>query len=151
MEGKIEFPSPFWNNVSPEATSFVSSLLKVQPNDRLTAEQALQHTWIINGGQVKSKTLALDSAVTILHLSKDYSKSKHRRCYSQDSVQEVDMGEFDDIDDPPRLINVAATPTSLLVKKLKVLPSLQELIAEKVIKKDFVQLLVKESKKKMTE
>jgi serine/threonine protein kinase len=47
MQGKINFPDPFWSNVSDEAKEFVSKLLKVDPHDRLTAEQALQDTWIV--------------------------------------------------------------------------------------------------------
>ncbi len=47
MQGKIDFPTPFWDNVSLEAKDFVSSLLKVSPQARMTAQLALQHTWIV--------------------------------------------------------------------------------------------------------
>ncbi len=44
------------------------------------------------------------------------------------------------------LLNLAATPTSVLVRKLKMRPSLQELIASKVIKRDIIQKLAKGEK-----
>ena len=64
LNGKIEFPDPFWGKVSSEglnfhfnltchvtfylAKDFVSGLLRVNRIERLTAEQALKHTWIVN-------------------------------------------------------------------------------------------------------
>mmetsp|Transcript_27821 Transcript_27821/g.60808 ORF Transcript_27821/g.60808 Transcript_27821/m.60808 type:complete len:553 (+) Transcript_27821:21-1679(+) len=37
-----------WNRVSQEAKEFVSALLQVSPQKRLTAAQALEHSWIAN-------------------------------------------------------------------------------------------------------
>ena len=42
------FVSPFWDDVSGLAQDFVQCLLCRHPEDRLTAEQALQHPWITN-------------------------------------------------------------------------------------------------------
>jgi calcium/calmodulin-dependent protein kinase I len=44
--GEFEMERPEWTNVSEEAKSFVSALLVVDPETRLTAEQALNHPFM---------------------------------------------------------------------------------------------------------
>ena len=46
LSGKYDFPSPFWDQVSENAKSFVRFLLNTDPASRPTAEQALAHPWI---------------------------------------------------------------------------------------------------------
>jgi len=45
-EGKFSFPDPYWTKVSASAKELVSLLLKVDPKERITAEDALKHPWI---------------------------------------------------------------------------------------------------------
>eukprot|EP00448_Togula_jolla_P023923 CAMPEP_0170592350 /NCGR_PEP_ID=MMETSP0224-20130122/12878_1 /TAXON_ID=285029 /ORGANISM="Togula jolla, Strain CCCM 725" /LENGTH=537 /DNA_ID=CAMNT_0010916251 /DNA_START=36 /DNA_END=1650 /DNA_ORIENTATION=- len=45
LEGKYEFDVTEWNMVSPEAKELVRRLMTVNPKDRLTIEQALDHPW----------------------------------------------------------------------------------------------------------
>jgi pSer/pThr/pTyr-binding forkhead associated (FHA) protein len=45
LEGKYEFDVREWTTVSPEAKELVRRLMTVNPKDRLTIEQALQHSW----------------------------------------------------------------------------------------------------------
>lgn len=40
-------PKHRWNECSSEAKQFVNSMLKLSPVDRISAEQALQHPWIL--------------------------------------------------------------------------------------------------------
>lgn len=47
LHAKFDYPSPEWDDVTANAKDFVSKLLVVNPADRLSAEQALQHPWII--------------------------------------------------------------------------------------------------------
>jgi len=47
LHAKFDYPSPEWDDVSATAKDFVSKLLVVNPADRLSAEQALLHPWII--------------------------------------------------------------------------------------------------------
>ena len=43
---KFDFPSPDWDGISDSAKEFICSLLQSTPSKRLTARQALNHTWI---------------------------------------------------------------------------------------------------------
>jgi len=45
--GKIDFPKPFWDNISDLAKSFIKTLLVVDPANRSSAKEALQHPWIL--------------------------------------------------------------------------------------------------------
>jgi len=44
--GNFTFPANDWKNVSEDAKSLIRNMLKMQPQDRFTAEQTLNHTWI---------------------------------------------------------------------------------------------------------
>lgn len=44
--GKFEFDSPYWDNVSAEAKNLISRMLVINPIERWTAAQLLDHTWI---------------------------------------------------------------------------------------------------------
>jgi len=46
-----EYQSPDWDYVSEEAKNFIDSLLLLEPKDRMTAPQALEHIWIVKKGE----------------------------------------------------------------------------------------------------
>ncbi|GAA5964521.1 hypothetical protein JCM8115_003907 [Rhodotorula mucilaginosa] len=46
--GKLEFHDKYWKNISDDAKAFIRALVKPNPGDRPTAEQALKHKWIID-------------------------------------------------------------------------------------------------------
>ena len=43
--GQIEFHEKYWSSVSPEAIDFVKRCLTLDPEKRITAEEALAHPW----------------------------------------------------------------------------------------------------------
>ena len=46
-----QFPSPEWDSVTDEAKNLITKLLEKDYRKRMTAEQALQHSWIrVRGG-----------------------------------------------------------------------------------------------------
>jgi pSer/pThr/pTyr-binding forkhead associated (FHA) protein len=45
LEGKYEFDVSEWTSVTPEAKELVKKLMTVNPKDRLTIHQALEHKW----------------------------------------------------------------------------------------------------------
>lgn len=48
LSANISFDTPLWRAISPEAKDLISHLVMVDPSQRLTVEQALQHPWIVN-------------------------------------------------------------------------------------------------------
>jgi len=46
INGRYCFPEAFWKNVSQSGKDFISQLLQVNPQDRMSAEEALNHPWI---------------------------------------------------------------------------------------------------------
>ncbi|KAG1444097.1 hypothetical protein G6F56_010432 [Rhizopus delemar] len=45
-EGKYEFSSPHWDNISNEAKELVQRLLTVNPEDRASCDEALNDSWM---------------------------------------------------------------------------------------------------------
>jgi len=45
-KGHMTFPSCDWNHISNDAKDLIRSLVRVNPTERFTGEQALAHTWI---------------------------------------------------------------------------------------------------------
>jgi serine/threonine-protein kinase CHEK2 len=45
-EGKYEFPSPYWDSVGDPALDLIEHMLEVNPNRRITVDQALRHPWV---------------------------------------------------------------------------------------------------------
>eukprot|EP01118_Nematostelium_gracile_P018069 TRINITY_DN78_c0_g1_i1.p1 TRINITY_DN78_c0_g1~~TRINITY_DN78_c0_g1_i1.p1 ORF type:complete len:407 (+),score=134.07 TRINITY_DN78_c0_g1_i1:164-1384(+) len=45
--GKFNFPDPYWTNISASAKQLVTLMLKTNPKERITAEEALRHPFII--------------------------------------------------------------------------------------------------------
>ena len=50
LSANVSFDAPLWQAVSPEAKDLISHLVVVDPSQRCTVEQALQHPWIVNVG-----------------------------------------------------------------------------------------------------
>ncbi|KAI5095398.1 calcium/calmodulin-dependent protein kinase type 1B, partial [Silurus meridionalis] len=46
IEAKVEFDSPYWDDISDSAKDFIVHLLEKDPKRRFNCEQALQHLWI---------------------------------------------------------------------------------------------------------
>lgn len=50
LEGKYEFLSPYWDDISAAAKDLVSKMLAQDPEDRLSAEEVQEHVWISGEG-----------------------------------------------------------------------------------------------------
>ncbi|KAF3421625.1 hypothetical protein E2986_12179 [Frieseomelitta varia] len=42
----LQYPSPEWDTVTPEAKNLINQMLTVNPSKRITASEALKHPWI---------------------------------------------------------------------------------------------------------
>ncbi|CAE7883768.1 CPK2 [Symbiodinium microadriaticum] len=66
LEGQYVFPENRWGRISDDAKNFVSKLLKVDPEVRMTAEEALIHPWLTSKEphtEAESAPPALDADV----------------------------------------------------------------------------------------
>jgi len=48
IKGEYTFPDEEWSTISSEAKDFIRKLLVVNPSERMTASQSLEHEWIKN-------------------------------------------------------------------------------------------------------
>ena len=56
IKGDYSFTSPWWDDVSLNAKDLIAKLLVINPSQRLTARQALNHIWV-KGDGAKSHSL----------------------------------------------------------------------------------------------
>ena len=55
LRGEYTFPSREWSGVSPEALEFICRLLQTDPRKRMSAKEALDHSWIIKHADAGAK------------------------------------------------------------------------------------------------
>lgn len=60
VAGEYPFPSALFNSVSDDAKDLINDLLTKSPSARISAKQALQHTWITNTAPHHSAPLSQD-------------------------------------------------------------------------------------------
>lgn len=46
LNGRYEFPSPYWDNISLDAKDLIKKLLVLDPQTRLSAVEIMQHPWL---------------------------------------------------------------------------------------------------------
>ncbi|XP_067888765.1 serine/threonine-protein kinase DCLK3-like [Heterodontus francisci] len=73
--GEYEFLSPYWDSISDGAKDLVSKLLVVNPRNRYTAQQVLQHAWIWSAAKRNSHNLQREVSMNI----GQHFRSCHRR------------------------------------------------------------------------
>jgi len=60
--GKFEFLRPYWDPISDSAKDFIRQMLRVDPKQRITCDQALAHPWLAEG----TKSLPTTALPTLL-------------------------------------------------------------------------------------
>lgn len=48
-QGRFDYPSPYWDNVGDLALDLIDSMLVVDWGKRYTADQCLEHPWMMHG------------------------------------------------------------------------------------------------------
>ncbi|KAG4185915.1 hypothetical protein ERO13_A08G010400v2 [Gossypium hirsutum] len=61
LRGEIDFKSDPWPAISPQAKDLITKMLNLDPKQRLTAQQVLNHPWIKEDGEAPD--IPLDNAV----------------------------------------------------------------------------------------
>jgi len=71
MNGEFEFPAANWSKISPLAKDLISRLLKPNPVERYTAQEALQHPWILNDASCSSEPMP-----TVIQMMRQYNAQR---------------------------------------------------------------------------
>ncbi|KAM4045820.1 serine/threonine-protein kinase DCLK1 isoform 2-T2 [Anomaloglossus baeobatrachus] len=50
LMGQVDFPSPYWDNVSESAKGLITMMLQVEVDQRYSALQVLEHPWVNDDG-----------------------------------------------------------------------------------------------------
>ncbi|KAI4893866.1 hypothetical protein NFI96_015019 [Prochilodus magdalenae] len=72
LSGDYEFDSPYWDDISDSAKSLVASLMEVDQDQRLTAQEAINHEWI-SGNAASDKNIKDGVCAQI---EKNFAKAK---------------------------------------------------------------------------
>ncbi|CAB1314640.1 unnamed protein product [Coregonus sp. 'balchen'] len=75
LSGDYEFDSPYWDDISDSAKSLVSCLMEVEQDQRLTAQEAINHEWI-SGNAASNKNIR-DGVCG--QIEKNFAKAKWKR------------------------------------------------------------------------
>ena len=81
LTGKVEFDSPYWDDITDNAKDFVSQLMCVDAEKRLSCEEALKHTWITGPKSEKCIQASVSE-----QLKNNLAKSPWRQAYNAISV-----------------------------------------------------------------
>ncbi|KAM6985958.1 serine/threonine-protein kinase DCLK1a [Aplochiton taeniatus] len=94
LMGQLEFPLPYWDQVSDSAKELIGSMLEVEVDQRYTALQVLEHPWVTNdalsenehqlsvAGKIKkhfitsSKISDTDAGVSVITLDPSFSMQR---------------------------------------------------------------------------
>uniref|UniRef100_A0A6Q2ZJI8 CaM kinase-like vesicle-associated protein n=1 Tax=Esox lucius TaxID=8010 RepID=A0A6Q2ZJI8_ESOLU len=75
LAGDYEFDSPYWDDISESAKSLVSRMMEVDQEQRLTAQEAINHEWI-SGNAASNKNIKENVCAQI---EKNFAKAKWKK------------------------------------------------------------------------
>uniref|UniRef100_A0A3P8Z792 Protein kinase domain-containing protein n=1 Tax=Esox lucius TaxID=8010 RepID=A0A3P8Z792_ESOLU len=75
LSGDYEFDSPYWDDISDSAKSLVAGLMEVEQDQRLTAQEAINHEWI-SGNAASNKNIR-DGVCG--QIEKNFAKAKWKK------------------------------------------------------------------------
>ncbi|KAM9445127.1 serine/threonine-protein kinase DCLK2 [Clarias gariepinus] len=68
LRGRLEFPSPYWDNISASAKDLIGKMLQVNVSARYTAEEVLFHPWVLDDTTLENNvTCETSKAVSTEH------------------------------------------------------------------------------------
>lgn len=77
LKGEFEFDSPYWDEISESAKTFIQNLMCVNVDKRYTCKQALAHPWI-SGNAASNKNI---HGTVSEQLKKNFAKSRWKQAY----------------------------------------------------------------------
>ncbi len=72
LKGKFSFAGGNWTNISKEAKDLVLKMMALNPVERISAEEAVKHSWIVSqskGEKLLCTSIATDSLQQLRHFS----------------------------------------------------------------------------------
>ncbi|XP_053723935.1 caM kinase-like vesicle-associated protein [Synchiropus splendidus] len=75
LSGDYEFDSPYWDDISDSAKTLVASLMDVDQDQRLTAQEAIAHEWI-SGNAASDKNI---KDAVCAQIEKNFAKAKWKK------------------------------------------------------------------------
>ncbi|XP_077428750.1 caM kinase-like vesicle-associated protein isoform X2 [Vanacampus margaritifer] len=75
LAGDYEFDSPYWDEISDSAKCLVARLMEVDQDQRLTAQDAINHEWI-SGGAASDKNIKKNVCAQI---EKNFARAKWKK------------------------------------------------------------------------
>ena len=98
--GKFSFQDAVWGNVSDEAKDFITALLTKDQDKRPSAEEALQHPWILKVNELQKSNLNADVAMGALKNLQNFNASSKLKqaTYAFIASQLLSKQEKTDID-----------------------------------------------------
>lgn len=72
-KGKFSMKSQCWNNVSEPAKDLLKKMLEFEPSKRISAQEAIEHPWIINIKQKQITNIDKDYFSSVLKNIKDFN------------------------------------------------------------------------------
>ncbi|XP_030194967.1 LOW QUALITY PROTEIN: serine/threonine-protein kinase DCLK2-like [Gadus morhua] len=91
LKGKLEYPSPDWDNISLPAKMLISQMLQVNVDARYTAEEVLSHPWVTDEGPSDSNA----------EVSSEKDQDEAAPEASQEPPQPSDLDNQNVLDTPP--------------------------------------------------
>ncbi|XP_077867866.1 phosphorylase b kinase gamma catalytic chain, skeletal muscle/heart isoform-like [Saccoglossus kowalevskii] len=95
MDGRYQFGSPEWDDISDLAKDLISKLLVVNPKTRLTANQALQHPYFSRGeAQIVTSFVPLRKFKAAIHIVRSIYRLQHWTGHRPISLKEVQKDPY---------------------------------------------------------
>ena len=79
VKGKYSFKGPVWKAASKESMDFIKMLLKSKSSERLSAEKALQHPWLLKAKDGDEETVNILPTTVVESLTRFQSFVKLKR------------------------------------------------------------------------
>jgi serine/threonine-protein kinase CHEK2 len=102
MHGRYDFPSPYWDSVGDPALDLIEKMLTVDPEQRITVDECLEHPWLTgNDMGPASESILSDDGLLAGRMTKlDFAKRRPvRERTLLSTLNEIHVSKI--VDTPP--------------------------------------------------
>ncbi|KAJ2852562.1 hypothetical protein IWW36_000191 [Coemansia brasiliensis] len=90
--GTLDFSDPIWEQLSSDCRAFITQLLRLDPNERMSVKQAFDHPWISND-KAKLEQLCKTHCVDNLDSASEKRPGKTSRASTATTLQSIDSAD----------------------------------------------------------